>query len=178
MSSQDRREFLETMAAGSLGLGARLHGVGEQSRARRHSPQARADERPNIVVIMADDMEFSDVSCYGGEIDTSNVDRLADDGLRFSQFYNTARCPTRASTLTGLYPHQASMGFMMSEGDDLGLPGYRAHLNDDCVTIAEVLGQEGYNTVMSGKWHVGEGTPILASEPGIRPFQRHYPGGV
>ena len=147
----NRRDFLNRAGAGAAGLAAAsaLPGV-----ARSWN---RRPDRPNIVLIMADDMGFSDVGCYGGEIDTPHIDRLAGDGMRFSQFYNTARCcPTRASTLTGLYPHQAGMGFMMSEGDDLGLPGYRAHLNDDCVTIAEALGQDGYNTAMSGKWHLGK----------------------
>jgi arylsulfatase len=101
---------------------------------------------------MADDMGFSDIGCYGGEIHTPNLDRLAVNGLRLTQFYNTARCcPTRASLLTGLYPHQAGIGHMT---DDKGLEGYRGNLNNNCVTIAEVLKQSGYATYMSGKWHV------------------------
>jgi arylsulfatase len=97
-------------------------------------------------------MGYSDIGCYGGEIDTPSLDRLAADGLRFTQFYNTARCcPTRASLMTGLYPHQAGVGHMMS---DRGLEGYRGDLNNRCVTIAEVLKQAGYATYMSGKWHV------------------------
>ncbi len=108
--------------------------------------------RPDIVLIMADDMGFSDLGSYGGEIDTPNLDRLASNGLRFSHFYNTARCcPTRASLLTGLYAHQAGVGHMM--GDD-GLPGYRGDLAANAITIAEALGAAGYGTYMSGKWHV------------------------
>jgi len=108
--------------------------------------------RPDIVLIMADDMGFSDLGSYGGEIDTPNLDRLAANGLRFSHFYNTARCcPTRASLLTGLYAHQAAIGHMM--GDD-GLPGYRGDLAANAVTIAEALGSAGYGTYLSGKWHV------------------------
>jgi len=108
--------------------------------------------RPNILLIMADDMGFSDLGCYGGEIRTPTLDRLAADGLRFTQFYNTARCcPTRAALLTGLYPHQAGVGHMVS---DYGLPGYRGRLGDRCVTIAEVLADGGYRTLMVGKWHV------------------------
>jgi arylsulfatase len=159
VSSQSRREFIESLVAGSVGASL---GIGERVALSSGptkgdiSESGRPDDRPNILLIMADDMGFSDIGCYGGEIDTPHADELAEDGLRFSQFYNAARCcPTRASTLTGLYPHQAGMGFMMSEGDDLGLPGYRSHLNDSCVTIAEVLRQEGYNTAMSGKWHLG-----------------------
>ncbi len=74
---------------------------------------SRTDERPNLVVIMVDDMGFSDIGCYGGEIPTPHLDALAAEGLRFTQFYNTSRCsPTRASLLTGLYPHQAGMGYL------------------------------------------------------------------
>ncbi len=111
-----------------------------------------ADRRPNILLIMADDMGYSDVGCYGGEIRTPTLDRLAANGLRFSQFYNTARCcPTRASLLTGLYPHQAGIGLMTG---DRGTEGYRGDLNEHSVTIAEVLKNAGYRTFMSGKWHV------------------------
>ncbi len=111
-----------------------------------------APPRPDIVLIMADDMGFSDLGSYGGEIGTPHLDRLAANGLRFSHFYNTARCcPTRASLLTGLYAHQAGVGHMM--GDD-GLPGYRGDLAANAVTIAEALREAGYGTYMSGKWHV------------------------
>ena len=114
-------------------------------------------ERPNIILILADDMGYSDLGCYGGEISTPNLDQLAENGLRFTQFYNNARCcPTRASLMTGLYPHQTGIGLMAgAQGYDLGLPGYRGYLNRNCVTIAEVLGKEGYNTLMTGKWHLG-----------------------
>lgn len=118
-------------------------------------------ERPNIILIMSDDMGYSDIGCYGGEINTPNLDALAANGLRFTQFYNTARCcPTRASLLTGLYPHQAGIGHMTS---DYGLPQYQGFLNKECLTIAEALKPAGYRTYMSGKWHV---TPkVKASDP-------------
>ena len=107
---------------------------------------------PNIVLILNDDMGYSDIGCYGGEIDTPNLDRLAANGLRFSQFYNTARCsPTRASLLTGLHPHQTGIGILV---DDDGPEGYAGNLNRRGVTIAEVLKASGYRTYMSGKWHV------------------------
>ena len=140
-----RRDFLKTMGLvaaalavpGCAGLSQSLMSKGK---------------RPNIVLIMADDMGYSDIGCYGGEIRTPNLDRLAAGGLRFTQFYNTARCcPTRASLLTGLYQHQTGVGHMMS---DQGYDGYRGDLNNRCVTIAEVLKQAGYSTYMSGKWHV------------------------
>ena len=117
------------------------------------TPAAAADPpRPNVVVILTDDMGFSDLGCYGGEIDTPNLDALAAGGLRFTQFYNTARCcPTRASLLTGLYPHQAGVGHMM---DDKGHDGYRGNLNTRCATIPEVLRTAGYRNYAVGKWHV------------------------
>ena len=113
---------------------------------------AGAAERPNIVLIVADDLGYSDLGCYGSEIRTPTLDGLAENGLRFSQFYNVARCcPSRASLLTGLYPHQAGVGHMTY---DAGEPGYRGELRDDVPTIAEVLKNSGYFTAMSGKWHV------------------------
>src|SRR5436190_1868833 len=100
-----------------------------------------AEARPNIVVILVDDMGFSDIGCYGSEIPTPNLDKLAANGLRFTQFYNTARCcPTRASLLTGLYSHQTGIGLM---NEDDKLPGYRGRLNEQCVTLAEVMHSAG-----------------------------------
>ncbi len=111
-----------------------------------------ADNRPNIIVILADDLGFSDIGCFGSEIQTPNIDALAKNGIRYTQFYNTARCcPTRASLVTGLYPHQAGVGHMMV---DRSLAGYRSNLNRNCATIAEVLRGAGYKTYMCGKWHV------------------------
>ena len=116
------------------------------------TPAAESVPRPDIVVILADDMGYSDLGCYGGEIPTPVLDGLASGGLRFTRFYNSARCcPTRASLLTGLHPHQAGIGHMV---DDAGLPGYRGRLGNDCVTLAEVLRGGGYQTFMTGKWHV------------------------
>ena len=115
-----------------------------------------ASAKPNIIVIMTDDMGFSDLGCYGSEIETPTLDGLAGDGLRFTQFYNTSRCcPTRASLLTGLYAHQAGMGG--STGDEGKTnPGYRGRLMERCVTIAEALRPAGYVTIQTGKWHVGD----------------------
>ena len=127
-----------------------------------------AAERPNIAVILVDDMGFSDIGCYGSEIPTPNLDALAAGGLRFTQFYNTGRCcPTRASLLTGLYPHQAGVGHMT---EDRGAPGYQGRLNDRCATIAEVLRPAGYFTIFSGKWHVGQ---IHGVTPWGRGFERN-----
>jgi arylsulfatase A-like enzyme len=113
-----------------------------------------AAPRPNILIILADDLGFSDLACYGGEIKTPNIDKLAAGGLRFTQFYNCARCcPSRACLLSGLYPHQAGVGAMTG---DQRRPGYRGALQPNCVTIAQVLKSAGYKTAMSGKWHVGD----------------------
>ncbi len=110
------------------------------------------DNRPNIIIILADDLGFSDIGCYGGEINTPNLDYLAQNGVRFTNFYNTSRCcPSRASLLTGMYNHDAGIGEMT---EDRHLPGYRGHLTDSVVTIAEVLKAAGYHTAVSGKWHV------------------------
>lgn len=115
--------------------------------------QTRVEERPNIIVIMVDDMGYSDISSYGGEIATPNLNQLAENGLRFTQFYNAGRCcPSRASLLTGLYAHKTGLGYMTAQ--DYGLPGYRADLNRNCITIAEALKTAGYGTYATGKWHV------------------------
>ena len=123
--------------------------------------------RPNIVVILADDMGFSDIGSYGGEISTPNIDALAARGLRFSQFYNAARCsPSRASLLTGLYPHQAGLGHL----EEVVVPGSRGlhgRLETRAVTIAEVLHGAGYRTAISGKWHVG-------NTHGVSPWTRGF----
>ncbi|SFQ23592.1 arylsulfatase [Parafilimonas terrae] len=115
-------------------------------------PLPAKDSCPNIIIILADDLGFSDIGCYGGEINTPNLDYLAANGVRFSNFYNTSRCcPSRASLLTGMYNHNAGIGEMT---EDRHLPGYRGHITDSVATIAELLKQAGYHTAMSGKWHV------------------------
>ena len=142
-----------------------------------------AKKRPNILLMMADDMGYSDLGCFGSEICTPNIDALARRGARFTQFYNCARCcPTRASLLTGLYPHEAGVGHMTT---DLRLAGYRGYLSRNAATIAEVLKPAGYTTLMSGKWHVGgdyllsdPSIPAVGSEswpqPINRGFDRHF----
>ncbi|QHT70006.1 arylsulfatase [Rhodocytophaga rosea] len=119
---------------------------------KQENTSSTKDERPNILLIMADDLGYSDLGCYGGEIETPNLDFLAANGLRFTNFYNTSRCcPTRAALLTGLYNHQAGIGEMTT---DRKLPGYRGYLTENTVTLAEVLKDSGYLTAMAGKWHV------------------------
>ncbi len=149
------------------------------------SPAPGAAIRPNIILIMADDMGYSDIGCFGSEISTPNLDSLAAGGMRFSQFYNYARCcPTRASLLTGLAPHEAGIGHMSIA---LGPPQYQGYLNRSCVTLAEALRPAGYSTYMSGKWHVGGDYPLgswrdvvprIGDEshptPGQRGFDRFY----
>ena len=160
MKSLNRRGFLK-----AVGLGAAALPLGRFARA------AAGKDRPNIILIMSDDMGYSDIGCYGSEIETPTLDSLAANGLRFTQFYNTARCcPTRASLLSGLYPHQAGVGWMMS---NQRVEGYQGSLHWKCVTIAEVLRTAGYATYMAGKWHV---TPPKSKEhwPLQRGFDRFY----
>jgi arylsulfatase A-like enzyme len=134
----NRREFL-ALSASAAGLAV---------------PRLR---RPNILLVVADDLGYSDLGCYGGEIDTPTLNSLAANGLRFTQFYSTARCcPSRASILTGQYPHMVGVGHMVT---DMGHPGYRGRLSENGATIAEVLKSSGYRTFMSGKWHVGTNDP-------------------
>ncbi|UII20000.1 sulfatase-like hydrolase/transferase [Fulvivirga ligni] len=135
-------------------------------------------KRPNIVLIMSDDMGYSDLGCYGGEINTPQLDKLAQEGVRFTQFYNAARCcPTRASLISGLYPHDTGIGHMTNppkadQQHDYNLPGYRGFLNKECATMAEVLKGAGYQTYMSGKWHLGVQKQELW--PNQRGFDQFY----
>ncbi|MDR2038346.1 MAG: arylsulfatase [Bacteroidales bacterium] len=131
----------------------------------------KKDEQPNIIVVLVDDMGWSDLGCYGGDVHTPNIDRLANNGLRFTQMYNAGRsCPTRASLLTGLYQHQAGIGRMTFNQH---LPGYIGSLSDHSVTIAEVLKEAGYNTGMVGKWHVSE-TPLKEDQREWLAHQRDH----
>jgi len=127
--------------------------------------------RPNLIVILCDDMGFSDIGCFGSEIATPNLDAMARKGVTFTQMYNCARCcPTRASLLTGLYPHQAGVGHMVG---DYGVPEYQGYLRGDCVTIAEALKPAGYRTMYSGKWHCGGNYNIRTPErwaPGTKGY--------
>ncbi len=118
---------------------------------------AAACERPNILLIVADDLGYSDLGCYGGEIATPNLDGLAENGLRLTQFYTMARCcPSRAAILTGQYPHRVGLGHMTQ---DIGQPGYRGRLSEEAQTIAEALKPAGYRSFIAGKWHLGTEDP-------------------
>jgi len=147
-----------------------LAGLGGPARSQQAAPA-----RPNILIILSDDMGYSDLGCYGGEIKTPNLDALAKNGLRFTQFYNTARCcPTRAALLTGLYSHQAGVGHMT---EDFGYDGYQGDLSRRAVTIAEVLKPAGYRTYATGKWHVTKHVKPEGPKdnwPLQRGFDRYY----
>ena len=129
--------------------------------------------RPDVLLIVADDMGYSDIGCYGGEIETPHIDRLAAEGVRFSQFYNTARCsPSRASLLTGLHPHQTGIGILTKDDRP---QGYAGSLNDRCATLAEILAGAGYATCLSGKWHLASNTKNPnGAWPTQRGFDRFY----
>ncbi len=133
-------------------------------------------KKPNVIVILTDDMGFSDIGCFGSEIRTPNIDKLAGNGLSFTHFYNTARCsPSRASLLTGLYPHQAGMGHLSTE--NFKEPGYVDDLSKNAVTMAEVFQQAGYATYMAGKWHVAKSITNAGDKsnwPCQRGFQRFF----
>lgn len=141
---------------------------------------AGAAPRPNIIVILADDVGYSDLGCYGSEIRTPHLDALARDGVRFTQFYNTGRCcPTRASLLTGLYAHQAGIGHMVDDWSLKVGDAYAGELSHRAVTLAEVLRRAGYATYMAGKWHVTqktrpEGEADRHNWPLQRGFDRFY----
>jgi arylsulfatase len=125
--------------------------------------------KPNIVLIMVDDLGYSDIGAYGSEIHTPNIDKLAYEGVRFKEFYNNSICaPTRASLITGQYPHKAGIGYF---DVNLGLPAYQGYLNKESLTFGEVLRQSGYSTLLSGKWHVGNDS---LSWPKQRGFDRFY----
>lgn len=128
-------------------------------------------DRPNIIIILLDDLGYSDLGCYGGEIETPNIDALAQDGVRFESFYNSARCcPSRASLMTGLYPPQTGIAsFTTREPHPTRGPAYLGRLNDKCVTLGEVLGNSGYSCYYVGKWHLHDKTG-----PTTRGFDEFY----
>ena len=138
--------------------------------------QKQKTKRPNVVVILTDDMGYSDIGCFGSEIRTPTIDKLAANGMAFTHFYNTARCsPTRASLLTGLYPHQAGMGHLSSE--NFKEEGYTDDLSKNAVTMAEVFQQAGYATYMTGKWHIAKNINSDGDKsnwPMQRGFQRFF----
>jgi arylsulfatase A-like enzyme len=138
--------------------------------------QKTKEQRPNIILIMADDMGYSDVGSYGGEINTPNLDRLASEGIRFKEFYNNSICaPTRASLLTGQYPHHAGVGYF---DVDLGIPAYQGFLNKQSLTFGEVLRDAGYSTLLSGKWHVGKDSLQWPNQRGFDQFYGILGGGA
>ena len=150
-----RRDFIR--AALQLGVSAAaaaaMAGVGSDALAAADAKARRTGRRPNIVLILVDDMGFGDLGIMGSEIRTPNIDGMARRGRLLSSMYNCARCcPTRAALLTGLYPHKAGIGHM---GANLGTPAYQGFLRNDAATLAELLRPAGYRTLMAGKWHVG-----------------------
>jgi arylsulfatase A-like enzyme len=166
---RDRREFLRDMTLVTACLAT---GMVEGAAAEPEGAKI-----PNIVLILADDLGYSDIGCYGSEIETPTLDNLAAGGLRFSQFYNAPRsCPSRAALLTGVYSHQAGMGMMTSDRGRYPYAAYDGDLSQHCVTLAEALKASGYTTLMSGKWHL---TPLEGEAGGIDdkhnwPLQRGF----
>lgn len=167
-----RRHFL-SCAAGTVAA------AGLADSALTAVPSPSNAKRPNIILMMADDMGFSDIGCYGSEIRTASLNKLAAGGMRFTQFYNSPRCcPSRAALMTGLYSHQAGFGLMADNYGRFSAPAYSGDLNDRCVTIAEALRPAGYQTAMCGKWHL---TPPIPDFKHNWPLQRgfdHYFGTI
>lgn len=132
------------------------------------------DGAPNIIFVLADDVGFADIGCFGAEINTPHLDRLAAEGVRFSNFHVNPMCsPTRASLLTGVNCHAAGMGHIAQ--DDPGFPGYRAELGNDVATAAEILRGHGYATMMVGKWHLCRDSAMSAGGPyDAWPVQRGF----
>ncbi|MCK4921013.1 MAG: arylsulfatase [Bacteroidales bacterium] len=163
------KKSIHLLAVSALVLPAQFSCTGGN---KKHDQAENNQEPPNIIIILADDMGYSDLGCYGGEINTPNLDKLAAEGILFTQFYNAARCcPTRASLLTGLYPHQAGMGGMVKKPGSRPEGAYQGYLSNKSVTIAEVLKSVDYYTAASGKWHVGEERPHW---PVDRGFDNYY----
>lgn len=136
------------------------------------SAENKSNPSPNIIYILADDMGYSDIGCFGGEIETPNLDQLARDGIRFNRFYNASRCcPTRAALLTGQYPHQVGMGCMVDWPPNAEPGPYQGYLSEDQVTIASALKPAGYQNYMVGKWHLGEAPEYWPLQYG---FDRYF----
>ena len=167
----NRREFLKLSAGAAAAIAA-----GTPAAALDQGATEIAGSRPNIILILADDMGFSDIGCFGSEISTPNLDKLAEKGMRINQFYNNPRCcPSRASIMTGLYSQQAGMGMMTADYNRYPYAGYVGDLSEKTLTIPEALKTAGYNTAMVGKWHL---TPLEGEAPGLGkhnwPLQRGF----
>ena len=133
-----------------------------------------ANDRPNIVIILADDMGYSDMGSFGSEIQTPNLDALAQEGVRFTQFYTHASCsPTRSVLLSGVDTHLNGLGNMdeWTAPNQMGVPGYEGYLNDAVVTLPQLLKEAGYHTYMTGKWHMGKAPERI---PRARGFERDF----
>src|SRR5665213_3158629 len=160
----NRRQFLQagSAMAATVALGGINSTLGQGSMM----------SRPNIIFILADDMGYSDIGCYGSEVETPNLNALAENGLRFSSFYNNPRCcPSRASLLTGLYSHQVGFALMADNYGESSAPAYEGDLSPNCVTLAEALRPSGYRTAMTGKWHL---TPPEIESKHNWPMQRGF----
>jgi arylsulfatase len=175
-----RRTFLKTSAQAATALAAAGSGLGAAHAAvAALAPAPVEGSRPNIVLILADDMGYSDIGCFGSEIATPNLDALAAQGMRLSQWYNNPRCcPSRASIMTGLYSHQVGFG-MMADDNRYPYPPYSGDLSPQCVTIPEALKTAGYQTAMVGKWHLAAVQNVNPADekhnwPMQRGFDRYY----
>jgi arylsulfatase len=152
-------------------LAASMAGCGQDSQTQQIAESAPS--QPNILLIVADDLGYSDIGAFGSEIATPNIDSLAAGGLLLTQFHVSPNCgPTRGAMMTGVDPHRAGMGgnHEIATENQKGQPGYEGYLRDDVVTLAQLLRDAGYHTYMTGKWHLGTGH----NNPASRGFERSF----
>jgi arylsulfatase A-like enzyme len=168
----NRRDFLKIGAGATAATLMPASGACADAPGWGHSGHSLAGSKPNIILILADDMGFSDIGCFGSEVSTPNLDRMAARGIRMNQFYNNPRCcPSRASIMTGLWAQQAGMGMMVSDHGRYPYPGYAGILSANTITIPEALKTAGYNTAMVGKWHLA---PVTDEGKRSWPLQRGF----
>lgn len=165
-----KRSVLSFFAASIMGVcSVACTPAAQDASSDQATQESKSTEKPNFIVILADDMGYSDLGVTGGELNTPNIDALANQGVLFSNFYNTGRCSTtRASLLTGRYSHSTGIGHLV---EDTPYPGYRGFINENTATVAEVMSENGYRTILSGKWHVGS---QREQWPDQRGFDRFY----
>ena len=138
----------------------------EKKKSKEETAKVKETKKPNVLILLADDMGYGDIGAYGSEIQTPNVDRLASEGIQYTNFHVGAACsPTRTMLMTGVDNHRAGLGNMteIQADNQFGKPGYEGYLNNSVVSVATRMQDGGYHTYMVGKWHLGSFTEGMAS---------------